>query len=241
MKAGWQTSCLGDCAAVSTGPFGSILHKSDYVDDGVPLVNPINIVGDSIVPDTSKLISGETIKRLSNYVLDEGDVVVGRRGEIGRCAVVGPNEKGWVCGTGSFFVRPSPSLDSQFLAHLIRSPEYREQLENLSTGTTMKNLSNTALGSLVISAPLSPNSTASLPSSTKPSTASLPPKPTPKRTSRTPAPCLKATCNPFLRSGETDGWKRLSVRKLTCLSGLHSRAPNTPTVTKTFVYFEETT
>ena len=156
MKAGWETKCLGDFAAVSTGPFGSILHKSDYVDDGVPLVNPINIVDDSIVPDTSKLISDETIKRLSNYVLDEGDVVVARRGEIGRCAVVGPNEKGWVCGTGSFFVRPSPNLNSRFLALLIRSPEYRERLENLSTGTTMKNLSNTVLSSLAISVPSLP-------------------------------------------------------------------------------------
>ena len=154
MRKGWQTKRLGDfSAAVSTGPFGSILHKSDYVDDGVPLVNPINIVGDGIVPDPSKLISDVTIKRLSNYVLEEGDVVVGRRGEIGRCAVVGANERGWVCGTGSFFIRPLPSLDSQFLAHLIRSPEYREQLEKLSTGATMKNLSNTALGDLVVSVP----------------------------------------------------------------------------------------
>ena len=154
MKKGWQTKRLGDfAAAVSTGPFGSILHKSDYVDDGVPLVNPINIVGDSIVPDPSKLISDATIKRLGNYVLEEGDIVVGRRGEIGRCAVVGPDESGWVCGTGSFFIRPLPSLDSLFLAHLIRSPDYREQLEKLSTGATMKNLSNTALGDLVVSIP----------------------------------------------------------------------------------------
>ena len=151
---GWVTKRLGDFAtAVSTGPFGSILHKSDYVDDGVPLVNPINIVGDGIVPDPSKLISEVTIKRLSNYVLEEGDIVVGRRGEIGRCAVVGPNESGWVCGTGSFFIRPLPSVDSQFLAQLIRSPEYRVQLEKLSTGATMKNLSNTALGDLVVSIP----------------------------------------------------------------------------------------
>lgn len=68
MKAGWQTKCLGDYATVATGPFGSVLHKSDYVDDGVPLVNPINIVGDSIVPDASKLISDETIKRLRNEI-----------------------------------------------------------------------------------------------------------------------------------------------------------------------------
>jgi type I restriction enzyme S subunit len=154
MREGWQTKRLGDFAsAVSTGPFGSILHKSDYVDDGVPLVNPTNIVGESIVPDPLKLIGEVTIKQLDNYVLEEGDIVVARRGEIGRCAVVGPSESGWICGTGSFFIRPLPSLDSQFLAHLIRSPEYREQLERLSTGATMKNLSNTALGDLVVSVP----------------------------------------------------------------------------------------
>jgi type I restriction enzyme S subunit len=90
---------------------------------------------------------------LSNYILEEGDIVVGRRGEIGRCAVVGPDEHGWVCGTGSFFVRPLPSLNSRFLAHLIRSDDYREKLEQASTGATMKNLSNTALGELVIGVP----------------------------------------------------------------------------------------
>jgi type I restriction enzyme S subunit len=153
----WQTKRLADFAeAVSTGPFGSILHKSDYVDDGVPLVNPINIVDENIVPDPSKLISAVTKRRLSNYVLKEGDVVVGRRGEIGRCAVVGPKENGWVCGTGSFFVRPLETLNPQFLAHLIRSNAYREKLEQLSTGATMKNLSNTALADLAISVPAFP-------------------------------------------------------------------------------------
>ena len=58
-----------------------------------------------------------------------------------------------MCGTGSFFIRPLPSIDSRFLAHLIRSNDYREKLEQASTGTTMKNLSNTVLGDLAISVP----------------------------------------------------------------------------------------
>jgi len=154
MKKGWETKRLSDFSAtVSTGPFGSVLHKSDYVDVGVPLVNPINMVDEGIIPDPSKLIGEVTKLRLSCYVLKAGDVVVARRGEIGRCAVIGANEDGWVCGTGSFFIRPLPKLDSQFLAHLIRSNGYREKLEQLSTGTTMKNLSNTALGDLSISVP----------------------------------------------------------------------------------------
>jgi type I restriction enzyme, S subunit len=154
MKEGWQTRPLRDYAVtVSTGPFGSILHKSDYTDQGVPLVNPINIVGEQIVADTSKLIGEATKRRLNSYILEVGDIVVARRGEIGRCAVVSPNEKGWVCGTGSFFIRPASSIEPRFLAHLIRSDLYREKLIQASTGTTMANLSNTALGDLPISVP----------------------------------------------------------------------------------------
>lgn len=152
--ASWQQGSLKSFAeAISTGPFGSLLHKSDYVSDGVPLVNPINIVDGLIVPDPNKLVDTETRQRLQSYILRAGDIVVGRRGEIGRCAVVGPNEEGWVCGTGCFFIRPGSAIRPELIAHLIRSPEYRARLERASTGATMKNLSNTALGELLIAVP----------------------------------------------------------------------------------------
>jgi len=150
----WQQGrLLSFVDAISTGPFGSLLHKSDYVSDGVPLVNPINIVDGLIIPDPSKLVDAATRQRLQSYILRAGDIIVGRRGEIGRCAVVGPNEEGWVCGTGCFFIRPRSTIRSAFIAHLIRSPEYRARLERASTGATMKNLSNTALGELQIAVP----------------------------------------------------------------------------------------
>ncbi|MEO8299096.1 MAG: restriction endonuclease subunit S [Burkholderiales bacterium] len=154
MTEGWQRGPLLNFAElVSTGPFGSMLHKSDYVSAGVPLINPTNIIGESIVPDTEKQVGGEALTRLASYVLKAGDVVVGRRGEIGRCAVVGESEAGWVCGTGCFFIRPLPNTDPRFLAWLLRSPEYRGQLERASTGATMKNMSNTTLAELPVVMP----------------------------------------------------------------------------------------
>jgi len=151
---GWVEKKLGDFAiSVSTGPFGSLLHKSDYVSEGVPLVNPINIIGNIIVPDKNKLIDASTKQRLQSYVLQKRDIVIGRRGEIGRCAVIDSEHDGWLCGTGCFFIRPRPSVNSHFLASLIRSNEYREQLERASTGATMKNLSNKALANLMIAIP----------------------------------------------------------------------------------------
>ncbi len=152
---GWVEKKLKDAVdSVSTGPFGSMLHKSDYIEGGVPLVNPINIVGEKIVPNDSKTVTNETVERLKTYVLSSGDVVIARRGEIGRCAVVNEHQNGWVCGTGCFYIKPSTTLNSYFLTHLLRSPKYRERLEKTSTGATMKNLSNMSLKQLTISFPV---------------------------------------------------------------------------------------
>ena len=150
----WEARPLKDMVeSVSTGPFGSLLHKSDYVCAGVPLVNPINIVGDRVLPDNKKMIGEDTKNRLGSYILRSGDIVIARRGEIGRCAVISETENGWLCGTGCFFIRPSREVNSDFLAHLIRSPGYRRKLERLSSGATMLNLSNKALSNLEISVP----------------------------------------------------------------------------------------
>ena len=157
MIASWQRGALKEFAElVSTGPFGSMLHQSDYVSSGVPLINPINIDDDKIVPDREKQVGTDAAKRLSSYVLKAGDIVVGRRGEIGRCAAVGPAEAGWICGTGCFFIRPKPEADPNFLAQLLRSPRYREMLERAATGTTMKNISNATLANLPIALPPAP-------------------------------------------------------------------------------------
>ena len=154
MIAGWQCGALKEFAElVSTGPFGSMLHQSDYVSSGVPLINPTNIDDDKIVPDREKQVGAAAAKRLSSYALKAGDIVVGRRGEIGRCATVSPDEAGWICGTGCFFIRPKPEADPNFLAQLLRSPRYREMLERAATGTTMKNMSNATLANLPIAVP----------------------------------------------------------------------------------------
>ncbi len=153
-KERWVEKRLGDAVkAVKTGPFGSLLHKSDYISNGIPLVNPINMVNGRIIPDSNKQVSKETLNRLSGYVLNAGDIVVARRGEIGRCALVLDEQDGWLCGTGSFFIQPAKDLRSDFLLHLLTSPYYTERLEKLSSGATMLNLSNSALNDLEISFP----------------------------------------------------------------------------------------
>lgn len=151
---GWVETTLGEITGgVFTGPFGSLLHKRDYIENGIPLVNPAHITDTGIEPDYSKTVSAETAKRLANYVMHNGDIVIGRRGEMGRCAVVTDVEDGWLCGTGSFYIKLSERCDSHFLVRLLRSAPCRASLEKLAGGAVMPNLSNTVLAGLAINLP----------------------------------------------------------------------------------------
>jgi type I restriction enzyme S subunit len=150
----WITRTLGDAVeAILTGPFGSSLHECDYVDGGTPVVNPTNISNGRIVPDPAKTITGEKVDELSSFILREGDVVLGRRGDIGRCAGVSKDQEGWLCGTGCFIIRPGTKSDPYFLTCALGSPAYRKKLESLASGMTMLNLGNKALNGMEILLP----------------------------------------------------------------------------------------
>jgi type I restriction enzyme S subunit len=153
-SSNWTDIGLIDIAKeLKTGPFGSTLHKSDYVRGKVPVVNPMNIVGRKIVPSSDMTINEETRKRLAKYILREGDIVIARRGEMGRCAVVTSKESGWLCGTGSAILRLKETASSEYLQLVISSPEIRSHLSDASVGTTMENLNQKLFGAMPISLP----------------------------------------------------------------------------------------
>jgi type I restriction enzyme S subunit len=149
----WNKSELKNYAKVRIGPFGSLLHREDYVQNGVPLVNPSHIGEGKILIDPELTISKNKMKELSAYVMHEGDVVLGRRGEIGRCAVVTKKEQGYLCGTGSIYIRPTEELNPIFLYNIISSVSMRRVLENSAKGITMKNLNSGIIENLKIPVP----------------------------------------------------------------------------------------
>ena len=150
----WAWVRLSDLmTTISTGPFGSMLHKADYIENGIPLVNPANIIGGKIVPSQKMMVSKETRERLSGYILHEGMIVMGRRGEMGRCAVVSWKEEGWLCGTGSFFLEPNKNIFVEYISRLFSTPYAKLYLGGESVGTTMSNLNHTILRNMPIPLP----------------------------------------------------------------------------------------
>lgn len=150
----WKWVRLGDIFLfISTGPFGTMLHKADYSTQGTPLVNPININHGIITPSDNKKVNDETLERLSSYKLKVKDMVFARRGELGRCAIVTSKEDGWLCGTGSFFAHFGGEIEPRFMYMLFQTLFVRQQLLSNSVGTTMSNLNRTSLASVVVPLP----------------------------------------------------------------------------------------
>ncbi len=151
---GWDVKSLSEIARIQIGPFGTQLHKQDYIENGIPLINPTHIVRGDIIPKNNLTISSEKHQELTEYHLKTGDIVMGRRGEMGRCAIVNEREDGWLCGTGSLFIRPGKTgVFSEYLNKLLSSEAIKKHLEGESQGATMPNLNKTIVGNIKVPVP----------------------------------------------------------------------------------------
>jgi type I restriction enzyme S subunit len=140
----WNETALRHLGCeVQTGPFGSQLHADDYVEAGWPVVNPMNIVDGGMRAVDSMTVSEAKRQELVRHVLRRGDIVFGRRGEMGRAGLVGPEQEGWLCGTGSLRLRLTGAhLLPSYLLLLLSSPPARAYFELTSVGSTMDNLNS---------------------------------------------------------------------------------------------------
>ena len=134
----WEKVPLSELADIRIGPFGSLLHKEDYIEGGHPLVNPSHIIDGKIVIDEKLTVSHQKYIELEAYHLKAGDVVMGRRGEMGRCAVV--SQEGLLCGTGSLLIRPKGKVTADYIQKIISFPSFKKTIEDMAVGQTMPNL-----------------------------------------------------------------------------------------------------
>lgn len=150
---GWKKEYLSNiCVELSTGPFGSMLHKTDYQEDGIPTINPQDIKGNKIKIDNIAKVSQEKAKVLFRYSLKENDIILARRGDLSKCAVITSKENGWLCGTGSFFLRLKNLLPIIFY-YQYTTDSIQKYLNNKSAGATMPNLNQGILSQLLIAIP----------------------------------------------------------------------------------------
>ena len=129
-----------------------MLHKSDYIAAGVPVVNPANIVNGAICTDKIMYISSAKAQELSKYLLSNDDILLARRGDLSKCAIVTNNNVGWLCGTGSFVMHLC-LVESRYFLYVYATQYIQSFLNAASVGATMDNLNQDAFSNILIPIP----------------------------------------------------------------------------------------
>lgn len=150
---GWKMNKVSDLSMkMSTGPFGSMLHKSDYTVDGIPSINPQNINNRKIITDDIAKISYQKAEELSKYIVRTNNIIIARRGDLSKCAIITDKEDGWLCGTGSFMLELKNILPILFY-YQYTSQSVQKFLNDKCIGATMPNLNQKILGGLKLIVP----------------------------------------------------------------------------------------
>ena len=130
-----------------------MVHKSDYVTaNGVPIVNPANIVNGTISSKNIMYISKDKSIELERYKLEVNDIVLARRGDLTKCTIVGNEQVDFICGTGSFFLHLISVLP-QYFQLVYMSSHVQIILTTECVGATMNNLNQSVLSQILFPLP----------------------------------------------------------------------------------------
>lgn len=144
---------LRELADIQTGPFGSQLHKEDYVENGTPIVTVEHLGNKDFSEQNLPRVSNSDKERLKKYVLKEGDIVFSRVGSVDRCSYVDKTHAGWMFSGRCLRVRPNTEIDSEYLYYYFCMDEIKEFVRNIAVGATMPSINTKLLGEVTVRFP----------------------------------------------------------------------------------------
>lgn len=137
------------------GPFGSNLKVSDQTERGVRLIQVNNIGVGEFRDKTSRFTSVEKYETLKKHEVIPGDLVVAKMGEpLGRCCIL-PHyiTKALVVADCMRIRVSSPDFISKYVMFFLNSYDAKQQIKNLSRGSTRVRINLSMLRKLKIPKP----------------------------------------------------------------------------------------
>ena len=144
---------LKTIADIQTGPFGSQLHKEDYVETGIPIVTVEHLGNRVFTEQNLPRVSDSDKARLIKYTLSTGDIVFSRVGSVDRCSYVDKSHDGWMFSGRCLRVRPTELVDSLYLYYYFCLEETKQFVRNIAVGATMPSINTKLLGEVEIALP----------------------------------------------------------------------------------------
>ncbi len=149
----WNPITIGELidnaeASLQTGPFGTQLKASEYVESGFPVINVKNIGYGDVRGDDLDFVNEKTAHRLRVHQLRTGDIVFGRKGSADRHALISPRSDGWLQGSDCMRLRlKSNRVTARFLSYYFCTSGHKYWMEAVCAfGATMSTLNRELYG-----------------------------------------------------------------------------------------------
>ena len=154
----WEQRKLGEVADIKTGPFGSLLHASDYVDDGTPIVTTEHFKNGKLPEEKDGLpqVNKADAERLAQYAAAKGDILFSRVGSVDINAEVTAAQEGWLFSGRVLRARPDSGIAlSDYLHYELETEGVRRSVLNRAVGGTMASINTIILEQTEIQLPKS--------------------------------------------------------------------------------------
>lgn len=139
---------------IQTGPFGTVLSASSYVDSGTPIFNPIHMQDGILDTESGPFVSDSDVTRLSRFQMRPGDILLSRKGEMGRIVLIDQRYEGMLVGSDCMRLRfSSEHIDPAYVVRFLRTPQLQSWLHRFASGTTMPGINERTLHLLEIRIP----------------------------------------------------------------------------------------
>ena len=148
----WEKKTIGEIATIKNGPFGSVLHAEDYVDEGMPIVTTEHFKNGSLPLSKNGIpqVSEDDYYRLKGYMLEKDDIVFSRVGSVDINAHVEQVQQGWLFSGRVLRVRPIKSVNSLCLHYVLSTESVKRDIRNRAVGQTMPSINTPILSNTEI-------------------------------------------------------------------------------------------
>jgi type I restriction enzyme, S subunit len=144
---GWVVSKLVDIAEVIDS-----LHKTPkYSEEGFPMVRVTDVRSGALDLSNTRKVDEDTYEEFSKrYKAKIGDIVFSRVGSYGRSSIVTTDEQ-FCLGQNTVFL--APSIDGYYFYYFLNSPNAKDQIDKLVSGSTQPTVSLKSIKAIEIPVP----------------------------------------------------------------------------------------
>lgn len=140
---------------MATGPFGTLLSKSDHRSSGLPVLGIENIGNGAFVRGNKIFVSAEKAEELDPFRIEAGDVVISRSGTVGEiCKIPEGLGKAYISTNLIRISLNQKAINEDFFVYLFQGGgSVKQQVKALCKGSSRDFLNQTILSEIAFPLP----------------------------------------------------------------------------------------